>query len=181
MTNSIVALMNEEFNQSELKQNLFFQLNENIQINSNVIFERPLNSINLNFLGDASLISFNYERAYFFSQNFFIATRIGIGVNTDFRFCIGSCPPQDSYTTIPHGITASIGKERHYFEMGMGGTYINGNEIESYLLYPIIAYRIHPMISKDYNFRIYIQFPIAGEAAGSIVFIPIGLSFGLSF
>ena len=86
-----------------------------------IVDARPLNSINLNLLGDASLISINYERQFLVSPAFILSSKLGLGYN--FEFIIFGNP--EHYLTIPHHITGNIGKGRHFFEFGLGGTIIN--------------------------------------------------------
>jgi len=143
---------------------------------------RPVNNISLNLLGDASIISINYERQFLLSPNFILSGKLGLGYNTEFKICIfGPCSPPENYLTIPHHITGNIGKERHFFEFGLGGTIINGNTTQHYLLYPIVGYRILPLRSKKISFRIFTQIPFSGLETDDIIFIPFGLNLGLSF
>lgn len=143
---------------------------------------RPLNGIYLNLLGDASLISVNYERIVFVSPAFALSGKLGLGYNKEFKLCLfGVCPPADEYATIPHHITVNFGKGRHFFEFGLGGTLISGNKSQPYLLYPIFGYRILPLSSNKTNFRLFAQIPFQRLEKPGILFSPIGLSLGVSF
>lgn len=148
---------------------------------------RPLNSIYINLLGDASLISFNYERKFLISQTFLISSKLGLGYNEEFslNICIwGPCPPPPApkkYLTIPHHITGILGKGLHFFEFGLGGTIISGVTTQPYLFYPIVGYRILPLMSNKINFRVFGQIPFSGLETDDILFIPFGLSLGVSF
>jgi hypothetical protein len=143
---------------------------------------RPLNSIYINLLGDASIISINYDKQFLISSNFILSGKLGLGYNEEFQICLeGSCPSPDKYLTIPHHITGNIGKDRHFFEFGLGGTIISGNTPQKYLLYPIVGYRILPLQSKKVNFRIFGQIPFSGLETKDILFVPFGLSLGVSF
>jgi hypothetical protein len=140
---------------------------------------RPLNNINLNILGEASLFSVNYERLFLNTSNFFLAPGFGLGVYEELEglfFSGGS-----AYVCIPHHITANLGIEKHFFEFGLGGTYINKNPNDKYLIYTIVGYRFQPLDSDEFYFRIYGNILISDIKATSIKFIPFGLSFGISF
>ncbi|MBT34180.1 MAG: hypothetical protein CMO01_31335 [Thalassobius sp.] len=157
------------------------------QDDDELIDERPLNSISLNLLGDASLISINYERQFIINPSFILSSKLGAGFNKEFQLNLcfsGSCPnppSPDTFFTIPHHITGNIGKERHFFEFGLGGTNIVGNTSQPYLFYPIIGYRLLPEEADNINFRIFLQIPFSGLDTDKIVFSPLGLNFGISF
>ena len=144
---------------------------------------RPLNSIYTNLLGDASLISVNYERLYSLSPTFILSSKVGLGYNIDFQLCLfGTCPPPKEYLIIPHHITGNIGERRVFFEFGLGGSLILGETTQPYLMYPIVGYRIHPLKSNRVNFRIFAQIPLTkGFIIDDILFSPVGVSLGLSF
>jgi hypothetical protein len=144
---------------------------------------RPLNSICLNLLGDGSLISGNYERQFFVKSIFFVSGKLGLGYNKKFQLCIfGPCSsPPDKYLTVPHHITGNIGKGRHFFEFGFGGTIFMGKTTQPYLFYPIVGYKILPLRSNKLNFRIFGYIPFSKTQTGDILIIPFGLSLGLSF
>lgn len=142
---------------------------------------RPLNSININLIGDASLISINYERQYFISPTFILTGKLGFGYNEEFQLCFfGECGPAEKYLTIPHHITANLGKGRHFFEFGLGGTIICGNTSQPYFLYPMVGYRLLPLESNRINFRIFGQIPFSGFDTDDIIFFPFGLNLGIS-
>lgn len=144
--------------------------------------ERPLNSIQINLLGDASIISINYDKQFLISSTFVLSGKLGLGYNQEFELCFtGSCPSPKNFTTIPHHITGNIGKGRHFFEFGIGGTVIVGNTKQIYFLYPMVGYRILPLNAGKLNFRIFGQIPFSGLGADDILFVPFGLSLGRSF
>lgn len=94
-----------------------------IQNPEKMVDSRPLNSVYLNFFGDASFISLNYERQFLVSKTFIISSKVGLGYNEEFQFlCFPLCLSNEKYLTVPHHITANLGKERHFFEFGFGGT-----------------------------------------------------------
>lgn len=145
--------------------------------------QRPLNSINLNLLGDASLIALNYERAFVLSPDLILTSKIGLGYNEEFQICIfGPCvDPPSKYRTIPHHLTANFGKGTNLFEIGLGGTKIYGDTRQPYLFYPIVGFRVLPLKSGKANFRLFVQLPFSGLETDGYIFIPIGLNFGTSF
>lgn len=145
--------------------------------------ERPLNSIQVNLLGDASIISINYDKQFLISPTFILSSKFGLGYNEEFQICIfGPCSsPPEKYLTIPHHITGNIGKGKHFFEFGLGGTIISGNTNQNYFLYPIVGYRVLPLNSNKVNFRVFGQIPFSGLETEDILFIPFGLSLGISF
>lgn len=143
---------------------------------------RPLNSIYINLLGDASIISFNYERIFLINKTFFISSKLGLGYNEQFQLCIwGPCSAPERYLTIPHHISLNIGNGRHFFEIGIGGTLIKDIKTQPYIFYPIVGYRIMPLKSNKINFRLFGQIPFSGLNIDNILFIPFGLSLGVSF
>jgi len=145
--------------------------------------ERPLNSIQINLLGDASIISINYDKQFLISPTFILSSKLGLGYNEEFQLCIfGPCSsPPEKYLTIPHHITGNVGKGRHFFEFGLGGTIIIRDTNQNYFLYPIVGYRILPLNSNKVNFRVFGQIPFTGLETEDIIFIPFGLSLGISF
>lgn len=147
-----------------------------------MVDSRPLNSVYLNFFGDASFISLNYERQFLVSKTFIISSKVGLGYNEEFQFlCFPLCLSNEKYLTVPHHITANLGKERHFFEFGFGGTNVIGNESQPYFFYPIVGYRFLPVRSGKFNFRAFVKIPFSELESDNIIFIPLGLSFGISF
>jgi hypothetical protein len=147
---------------------------------SGLFSSRPRNNIYLNLLGDASIISINYERLFVSTPSTFLSGKLGIGYNEEFQLCIfGPCSsPPDKYLTIPHHFTCNYGLREsiHFLEFGFGGTLINGNE---YYLDLIIGYRIQPKNSNKLNFRIFVSIRLR-DGGGDILYIPGGLSIGVS-
>jgi hypothetical protein len=134
-------------------------------------------------LGDASLFSINYERQFLVSSTIILSSKFGLGYNEEFKLCIiGPCSSSpEKYLTIPHHITGNFGKGKYFFEFGLGGTIINGNTNQPYLLYPIVGFRTLPLMSNKFNFRIFGQIPFSGLETEDIIFIPFGVSLGISF
>ncbi len=144
---------------------------------------RPENNIYLNIIGDASIISANYERLFFITPHFFLSGKLGIGYNEEFKLNIfGPSSPPKQYLTIPHHITVNFGKRRSFLEFGLGGTIFNGNIYKHYWLYTIVGYRFQPLKLNKVNFRIFGCIPsFTGLPTKDILFIPFGLSLGISF
>jgi len=145
---------------------------------------KPQNSIYVNLLGDASLISVNYDRQIEVSPTLLVSGKLGLGFNQEFQICLfGNCnfSAPKKYLTIPHHITANFGKDRHLFEIGIGGTVLFGNTSQPYFLYPIIGYRNIRMGSNKLHFRVFSQIPFSGIETDDILFFPVGISLGGSF
>ena len=146
---------------------------------------RPQNNINLNLYGDGSIVSINYERLFLFESTSFLTSKLGLGYNREFQFCWGSCSSSpEEYITIPHHFTVNSGGKRHFFEIGLGGTIIIGNTKLNYIPYPIIGYRIQPLKKYNFDFRIFGCLPLSGWIIlniNDILFMPFGLSLGISF
>jgi hypothetical protein len=145
---------------------------------------RPLNGINLNVLGDASIFGVNYERYFPISSRFILSGKVGLGYNQEVQFCLfGSCASgrPEQYLTIPHHITANIGKGRKLFELGLGGTVFKGKTTYPYLVYGILGYRALPLKSDEAGFRLFLQFALSGLVTDSYLFSPIGFNLGKSF
>jgi hypothetical protein len=83
--------------------------------------------------------------------------------------------------TIPHHLTANIGRKKHFFEFGFGGTYISGVTTEPYFAYPTVGYRFLPLKSDKLNFRVFSQIPFTGIDTEDIIFMPLGVNIGISF
>ncbi len=140
----------------------------------------PSNNIYLNLLGDASLISINYEKKFYVRPNYFLSGKLGVGYNEEFEICIWrECEPPQSYLTIPLHITVNVGKGRHFFESGIGGTVFKGAETYDFLLYTILGYRLYPLRKNKVSCRIYGEIPYSGMLTESILFIPVGVSLGI--
>ena len=144
---------------------------------------RPMHSVNLSLLGDASMISVNYQKLYQVRPNFLVSGKLGLGYNQEFQLCLfGPCStPPENFLTIPHHITGNWGGGWSFFEVGLGGTLVLGPISQNYLLYPMIGYRLQPLKSDRLNFRIFGHFPVTGIESNYILFIPIGFSAGFCF
>jgi hypothetical protein len=143
---------------------------------------RPVDNFNLTILGNASLISMNYEKLSFVSPKFLVAFNIGMGYNQEFQlFHFGSNSSPQIYFTLPHYVTVNLGKGRHFFEFGLGGTVVAGNTPRHYFLYPIVGYRLQPLRKNKLYFRAFGQIPINGLDNLEVFFAPVGFSLGVCF
>lgn len=142
--------------------------------------KRPVNNLNLTFLGNASLISLNYEYLHFAKPNFFMAYNLGLGYDESLNLCFwGTCSSPSSYLTLPHYVTGNIGKGRNFFEFGLGGTVILGDAQQNYYFYPIVGYRLLPLRTNKLYFRVFGQIPVTGLENMDAIFFPFGLSLGI--
>ncbi len=154
-----------------------------VQNNIDSTYSRPVNSIYFDLLGDASIISLNYERLFFISPNFMLSAKLGFGYNQEFQYCLNEpCSTnEDNYLTIPHHITGNMGKGKYFLEFGFGGTQFNGKTTQPYLFYGIVGYRISPLNYNKASFSIFMQIPFMGFNTSTIFYTPFGLSVGPSF
>jgi len=144
---------------------------------------RPLNNINLNVMGNASIFSLNYERLTEVNPNFIIAGQLGIGMNEEFELCLFSgCSSKEpeQFTTIPFQVTANVGIKRHFLELGYGMTTVIGNTSKFRIMYPIVGYRYLPDNSSGLSFNFFIQIP-TNYNAFHVLFMPGGIKLGYSF
>lgn len=164
---------------------IFFLLITSVVVHAQHLSEplasRQDNSIYINFFGDGSLISVNYERRFHVSSHFFLSSKIGIGVEPRWQLCIFVCDPFRAFATIPHHFTGIIGKGEHFFEFGLGGTVVFAHPTQPYFLYPMVAYRFLSILPSKANVRIYVQWPFSGIKTDNIFFRPFGLSIGGNF
>jgi hypothetical protein len=144
----------------------------------------PLNSINVDLLGNATLIGVSYERIIKISKNSFLAGKLGTGYGKelllDYYDTLATEYPV--YVSIPHQITFNIGKSRHYIEAGVGGTITIGDVSPHYVPYITAGYRLNPLYAGNIKFRVFGNFiPVDHKNYRNIFFVPFGLSLGLCF
>lgn len=151
------------------------------------LFSRPLNTISIDLLGEGTLYSLNYERLFPIKRNMFLSGKIGVGRTVD--FC-GLIHCEENYKakvsiSIPHHITVNFGKKKVFLEAGYGGTIFTWNYKPKYMAFGIIGMRIHPFERNKFSFRLFATPPLTksddGMHYGDILFIPLGLSLGVSF
>jgi hypothetical protein len=147
------------------------------------------NAIYLEIIGNAPRMSLNYERNLFHKNNISIFGRMGFGfdivnLNTGNLFV----------PSIPIEISYSIGKRKHYFEVGIGSTpfiskmemwssvYFAGLDIDSidYKLYILITPRIGYRYESNNGWLIRVAYtPILYNS--SSVYNKYQTNFGISF
>lgn len=143
--------------------------------------KRPVNNFNLTCLGNASLISLNYEYLYFVRPNFSIAFNLGVGYNEEFQIIVfGPKTPPKTYITLPHYVTGNVGNGRSFLEFGLGGTFMDSETQQHYYLYPIVGYRIQPLRKSRMYFRIFGEL-FSGYKDPEVYLFPGGFSLGFSF
>jgi hypothetical protein len=152
-----------------------------------------LNVVEVNLLGQGSLFSLNYERFFNVLPKVFWSGKVGIGYNQASTYKSGlflfgghadnPTPPED-LITIPIQVTANLGSDDLYFEIGMGGTAFLGNSTRFYP-YPILGWRIN--FFDKVHARVFCNIPLFKEdfgmifQKGYIAFFPVGFSLGSSF
>lgn len=143
---------------------------------------RPRTSLWSGFLGEGSLLSLNYERLAINTKYLFLAGGAGAGYNTLFSQCtVEPCETdQPDYLTLPHHISLCAGTGMHYLEAGFGGTVVFGNTDRHYITYPYAGYRLHPRNSRKLLLRVTFSYPTNSDV-GSILYVPWGVSIGMSF
>jgi hypothetical protein len=151
-----------------------------------------LNNLSVSLCGDASILSFHYERLRFIGPSVFLTGDLGIGFNqATLRYLFGyPCSPEYYFISLPHHITTNVGKRIHFFEFGIGGSLIFLDTEHdyfstvitdrNYFIYPVFGYRIQPLQSNRMHFRIYGIIPFSGYDHGEIHFSPLGISLGIS-
>jgi hypothetical protein len=143
---------------------------------------RPVHNLALNFLGDISLVSIHYENVLEFSPTFFLTGKLGVGYNSDLDPTgFMGYEVVETFTTIPHHLTLNVGQRIHFFEFGLGGTFLLGEFCQGYDLYPIVGYRIYPLRTNRFNFRVFLLYPLTGLGWDIGVVSPVGLSTGFCF
>lgn len=143
----------------------------------------PTKNVYLGIVGDAALISFNVERVYNVNPFFRVTSRLGLGYFQELRACIlGPCAGSPNvYISVPHHITGSFGKGIHYFEFGIGATFLLGTGRDHYLMYPLIGYRLFPLSKNKPSIRLYLHLPFTGLYNDDFFFMPAGFTIGKSF
>lgn len=150
---------------------------------------RPKNTIGTNFLAHISLISVEYERLYFHKPKFFMSALVGVGGNRNLALFASSF---SSYWTISNALTVNFGKERAYFELGIGSTTLLNKHIVFGYVYPTIGFRFQPFERYRAYFKVNSQVPFnysAFQKGGriespydfSLMYVPIGVQVGLAF
>ena len=156
---------------------------------TNLTQKTARNCIAFNILGDGSIMSIDLENFFGIGPRLFWSGKIGIGyaqATTHALSLFGPNPdtPPEYLVTIPHQITANLGKKDIYFEAGLGGTLLLGSN-SRYFLYPVVGFRMAAW--KTVYIRIFGNIPLFkkdfGEifSKGYIFFCPVGISLGICF
>lgn len=135
-----------------------------------------------NFSSGASLMSLGFEKLFFLKPNFALAAKVGFGYNQEFTIFSTSTAPTD-YFILPHHLTCNFGSKRSFLEFGVGGSWVNGDSHNYYLVFPILGYRYHPFKNPGFSFRVWAYFPFGQKFItdyNEVMFVPIGLSFGIA-
>jgi hypothetical protein len=148
------------------------------------IAQSSKNSFHLT-IGVGGGISINYENIIYKNEKLFITGGGGIGLASEFKLMpkrngknqeIGK-----TFSTFSQYATINFGKKKKFFELGLGAIEINDSQRPFYL-FPLIAYRIQPLIKNKINFRLITCVPFGGfEKDAAILFVPFGFSIGYCF
>ena len=122
-------------------------------------------------------ISGQYDYMFCRSIHGFYNVRIGLG---------GWYYKNDAGISFPHAITYNFGHPCHYFEVGIGGTFVNEYYLADqrssakYFIGPVIGYR--SIAAKGFQFRVYINpmFYANGNYSG-FAYPMAGIGFGKAF
>jgi len=143
-------------------------------------FLRPINSINLNLFGDASIFSLSYERLFSSNRKFFLAWKIGVGYSESHGLPVKNT----SLLSTPMHLTGNYGAKKHYFEFGLGvaALFYGTLEFWDYTIYPIVGYRLQPLKNDKFTFRVFLSYPVTGKIdIDKYWFSPVGISVGFCF
>ena len=135
-------------------------------------------SLFLEFGGNGYGLSANFDSRFGKKENGF-GYRVGIGFSSRFDKVEADVISLPVDFTIPIGINHLAGKGPHYFESGLGLTFISGSEIgrgSELFFIPSIGYR-YAKIGKGFQGRI-VTTPLIGS--GGIEFY-LGASVGFKF
>lgn len=158
-----------------------------------VLHSRPLNSIYVGLLGDLSRMSLNYERVTYIEDDYFLTSKIGVGINKEAGYlCLMKCGRfAVKYTTMPLHLSFCRGKGGDIIETGVGATVsradIKGEHRIDFMSYFLFAYRLYPVEKGMGVFRFFIYIPIThtyeelSPFVGSIQYYPFGFSIGTAF
>lgn len=139
-------------------------------------FVRSKNAISAGILGMGGGLALNYDRLVWQNPKMFLSAGMGVGMVP-----LG--------ISLPHYVTANIGKKRGHLEVGIAGTYITGKfqwtteTTQLYLLAPVVGYRFQP--SKGFYFRVHLCPMINIYDPQNLIRIPVlpytGFDVGYSF
>ncbi len=123
------------------------------------------NSVFVDVGGNGLLYSLNYDKVWYAAEKFKLSTRIGVGVSS-------SIFEGDMDPIIPLGASVLFGKNKHYFETGIGSTIAFGFEETAAALqaendkgvtvWQVQAAREHTSVNVAANFGYRYQNPNGG-------------------
>ena len=163
---------------------LFTFLNITAQTRAEIPIKTRPNNISLNIFGDIGGISANYERLFLIRKQFFLAGKAGFGVSYKLQFCIfRACASiQARRYLIPHHLTFNLKISRnHFFEIGLGSLPIFEENNNDYMVYAIFGIRAFRFKTFREIIRIYGSLRLYHAHKDEILFIPGGVSVGVSF
>ena len=150
-------------------------------------FVRPKNSLTLSFFGEATGLAVNYERLFLNREHFFLSGSAGIGFSNNSGvpsiYSMGGGNTKQ-LLTVPLHFTGNVGGGKHYLEFGLSGTILFDLQegFYDYGVFPMIGYRLQPMVHRKANFRIFFCWPVSTTLERiSFFFLPFGLSVGCCF
>ena len=138
--------------------------------------------LSANLAGDLSILSFGFEKLFFLKPAFTLSAKVALGFNQEFNIFTTEEPPTN-YFILPHHVTCNFGKNRSYLELGVGGAWVSSTLGAFYLVYPMLGYRYHPFKNPGFSFRAWLYYPFGKEFtafSGEVMFVPVGLSFGIA-
>lgn len=127
--------------------------------------------------GNLSIISLDLEKLFYIKPFFILGTGIGMGFTGNFTPF--NEEPDQAYFTLPLHLTGNFGKGRSFAEIGMGGTLLAGGGESIYLFYPMLGYRLLPLKSRKFSFRVWFYYPF-GQEVPDLLTGGFGASFGLA-
>jgi len=138
--------------------------------------------VSANISSGAALLSLDFEKLVFLKPDRMLAVGAGLGFNQEFQIFTTSEGPAN-YFILPHHVTFNVGKKRSFFEMGLGASWVSGDNQNWYLVYPMAGYRYHPFNNPGFSFKAWAYFPFGQKFVteyAETLFSPIGLSFGIA-
>ena len=158
---------------------LFLIFFVSVQASADSLSYQPRTNLSIDLLCNASLISLNYELVTRLNKNLTFTGKHGLGYNQEFQICYGTCPPSENILTIPYHFTLNFGKRIKYLEIGMGATYLEGFTVQPYIIYAVLGFRYLPLSPQKLSDGFFFQYPLSGLFTQDIIFVPIGINFGI--
>lgn len=149
------------------------------QVSDTVAIPMYLEGLEINILGQGSIVSMMYEKRSRLKGKTFFTSRIGLGYQEE--FCVLDCGKPDRFLTLPHSMTLNLGGWRHWLEVGLGGVLLLESPIKNYEIFPIVGYRYMSYTPNRFFLRLSLHAPLEGWLSREYVIWPAALSFGASF